>query len=376
MEGDIRGVTPPPCDEVGSRDASEWPFRGENYNAFHPPLYFAYAGTIGRLGVALGADFVDGVRLASGLLAAAGATALFLALASWGMGRRLAAGATLVAMATPALAQSAAIVHGDAVDLLAAAAAVYLAGRLRAGPGDPEASRRLCVAAFAASFLIGSVRTISLVALITVGAVALLKRWRDRGGVALAAGVAGGATLAYLPWTLLQRARTPAGYVPDISGLSTEPMSAGQLPHLITTFIGTRAPYGLTSPRTDYYLHPALTSPVLQAWAWALMIACYLALIGALIALLGRRQASPGTRFLAACILLGPLLAALIVQGRELLTAGAFFRMLSGRYAITLAPLYYAGMALAARRYGAQWAVLGIGIAGYLILMSAPLLAG
>ncbi|MDO5724391.1 MAG: hypothetical protein Q4P33_08380 [Flaviflexus sp.] len=383
MEGDIRGVTPPPCDRA-NEDASQWPFRGENYNAFHPPLYFAYAGAAGRIATALGADFVDGARLASGLLAAMGAAALFYALITWGIGRRLAAGATLAAISTPALAQASAIVHNDAVDLLAGAAALYLARRvciLAAMDEDHPAERhrawrRLGRAAFGLSLAIGSVRTISLVALITVGAVAVLvPAWRRRGGAMVAGGVAAGAALAYLPWTALQRARTPDGYVPDISGLSTEPLSAGQIPHLLTTFVGARAPYGLTSPRTDYYLHPDLSSPVLQGWAWVLMIACYAAAIISLLLLLRRREMSPAARFIGAVILLGPLITSGIVQGRELATSGSFFRMLSGRYAITLAPLYYAGFALVARKYHAKWVGLTCGLAGYLALVSAPFLS-
>jgi len=85
MEGRIRGVAPPPCKAAeAGRNPAKWPLKGENYNGFHPPLYFAAAGYGGKAVAAVaGTGFVTGARWISALFVAGGVAALFLAIRAW-----------------------------------------------------------------------------------------------------------------------------------------------------------------------------------------------------------------------------------------------------------------------------------------------------
>ena len=370
MEGDIRGVTPPPCEEVGERPAGEWPFEGENYNAFHPPLYFAFAGLIGQAFDGAGADFTDGARTASAILAAAGAAAAYLAVRQWGVGRRNSAGATFVAMSAPALAQSAAIVHNDAASMLAGAAAVWIGARIfRHG-------NRGWLLPLIVTTLISSTRTMSVVAILAVGVLSFVvalrgdDRWRR---VKPSLAIAAGTMVPYVLWTAFQNSRRPDDYVPAITGLSTEPFDAGSLPTVVNSIVGGGAPWGLTSPAGDWYLHPDLDSGLLTAWSWVLYAVFLVLLPVALyVAIKGRAD----IRHLAILVLLLPAFTALIVQAREILSNDAHFRAISGRYSITAVPMYAAFLGVLSERHTGEllrnWLLLGFGTAGFTALLLSP----
>ncbi|WP_182353753.1 glycosyltransferase family 39 protein [Flaviflexus huanghaiensis] len=369
MEGDIRGVIPPPCNEAGDRPAEDWPFEGENYNAFHPPLYFAFAGLIGQAFDDAGADFTDGARTASAILATAGAAALYLAVRQWGVGRRNSAGATLVAMSAPALAQSAAIVHNDAISMLAGAAAVWIATRIF------KDGRFGWLLPLIITALISSTRTMSVVAILAVGVLAFAialrgdERWRR---VKPSLAIAAGTMVPYVLWTAFQNSRRPEDYVPAITGLSTEPFDAGSVPTVLNSIIGGGAPWGLTSPAGDWYLHPDLDSGLLTVWSWVLY-AVFLILLPVAFYIAMTSQ-SP-IRHLAILVLVLPAFTALIVQAREILSNDAHFRAISGRYSITAVPLYAAFLGVLFERHGEtlrSWLLLGVGTAGFSALLLSP----
>lgn len=367
MEGDIRGVVPPPCDEVAGHPVTDWPFEGENYNTFHPPLYFAFAGGLGKALVAFGVDFTDGARIASAILGAAGAACLYLAIRSWGLSRRDSAGTTLIAMSVPALAQASAIVHNDAISMLAGAAAVWLAARIF------KHQNHGWVLPFVLTALISATRTMSVVAVLAVGIlagiVALIQdeKWKK---LKPALGIALGTALPYVLWTEFQNSRRPADYVPSITGLSTEPFEIGDSLAVLNTIVGGGAPWGLTSPAGDWYLHPDLNSGLLEGWSWVLYFAFLLLPPIALYVAIKNRGAF---RYLAILIIVLPVVTALVVQGREILSNEAYFRAISGRYAITAVPMYAAFIGVLFERVKNGWILFGIGLVGYAALLLSPL---
>ncbi|WP_054953256.1 glycosyltransferase family 39 protein [Flaviflexus massiliensis] len=368
MEGDIRGVVPPPCNEVADHPATDWPFEGENYNTFHPPLYFAFAGGAGKALGVIGVDFTDGARIASALLGAAGAACLYLAIRSWAVRRRNSVGATLIAMSAPALAQSAAIVHNDAISMLAGAAAVWMAARIF------KHGNHGWVLPFVLTALISTTRTMSVVAVLAVGILAFLvalfqdEKWKR---LKPALGVALGTALPYVLWTAFQSSRRPADYVPSITGLSTEPFEIGDSLAVLNTIVGGGAPWGLTSPAGDWYLHPDLNSGLLEGWSWMLYVAFLILIPSALYVAV--RNTGPA-RHLAILVVILPIVTALIVQGREILSNGAYFRAISGRYAITAVPMYVTFIGILFERVKNKCILLVIGLVGYAALLLSPLL--
>lgn len=371
MEGNIRGVSVPPCgSRAQGKPHTSWPYKGENYNSFHPPVYFAVAGFGGSwIAKIFSVSFVTGARWISALFVAGGVVALFLAIRSWRASRQAAFAGALLALTTPAIASSAAIVHNDAFTLLAGAAAVWLSSRIflhkRTGWVLPSVVIAMVVC----------VRTMSVAALVAVigSVVAALcvpqvfgfttkDRWRL--GRLAVAGIS--ATMVpYLLWSVWQDARTPQGYVPAIKGVSTTPVDKGSVKALLATIVD---PYGLTSPRTDFYVQPELYSGALWIWS-AVLYAVYLAVPVVAVIAWWKTRARKGLAF---ATISGPPVASLIVQVRELVTAGSYFRNVSGRYAISNVALHVGSLALLVDKPRLREGFVVFSLCGYIfILVSA-----
>ncbi|MFT3944872.1 MAG: hypothetical protein QM705_13770 [Ancrocorticia sp.] len=374
MEGTIRHVAPPPCEDVASSAVSEWPYEGENYNGFHPPLYFALAGFGGKAIAAFtGTDFVTAARWISGLCVALGIGAIYLAIRRWRVGRVASFGGALLTLATPAVAASAVIVHNDAMTPLAGAAAVWLAARIFVGRNLGWALPTLAMALIAATRVMSSVGLLAVT--VILGVALLVPRFGGldassrRPLAGIIAGQVGALVVGYVGWTTWQNARTPADYVPAISGYSTEPYDGQSLGTILWTFID---PYGLTHPVTDWYMQPALDSELIRQWSTVLYV-FFLALPLVFFCVCLRNGAG---RALAGSMLVGPMVTGLVVQVRELVTAHGFFRVLSGRYAMALVPLYAAGAAWLFDRPVARWVFAGFSGLGYASIILGPLVSG
>jgi len=166
----------------------------------------------------------------------------------------------------------------------------------------------------------------------------------------------------YLAWTAWQNARTPAGYIPAISGLSTASVDENGLRYVLPSILDA---YGLTDPRTDFYFQPGIKSGTTFLWADLLYVFYSLLPVVALIGLWHSRQ----RRAVALATGGGPAVAAGIVQARELATSASYFRTVSGRYAVSIAALYCAAASLIADRPRWRWGLVGFAVAGYLLLM-------
>lgn len=384
MTGTIREVAVPSCQQArqalasaDGADPQRWPLAGENYNAFHPPLYFLAAGHGGKLVAAVsGSDFVTGARWISALFVAGGVAAVFLAIRAWRASRTAAFGAALLVLATPAVAAAATIVHNDAITPMAGAAAVWLGARI-------FVQRRFgWVVPAAAMALFASMRVMSTAGLLTVLVVAAVAaatpRLAGKAGLTgkdrrplLVMVAAGGAALltTQAAWSLWQAARTPDGYVPAILGLSTRRASWGRTWDIVAS-LGDA--YGLTDPATDWYMQPALRSDLTFYWSQALYW-FYLVVPLLALALLWRTASS---RTLAVTSLAGPAVVGGAVQFRELVTAGRYFRSVSGRYAMSVVPLVACAAALVCdRRPWMRWSLLAFATVGYLAVFSGPFLA-
>lgn len=373
MEGSIQSVYVPVCGaRAEGRDIEEWPYRGENYNGFHPPLYFALAGYGGTfLASHFHTDFVTGARWISAFLVAGGVAALYLALRSWRASRRAAFAGALLALATPAVGASAGIVHNDAVTLLAGAAAVWIAARIFLDHRLGSAAPALVMAGIAATRVI-SVGAL-LAVLCAVGCAVIrpesfgfsLSDRRRLLRLLLVSVLA--LLLVYLLWSRWQNGRRPEDYVPAISGLSTVTLEEGGYDSVLASLMDG---YGLTDPRSDFYLQPGVRSGVVKVWAAFLYLVYLVTPVVAIILLWSRRR----HRGLVVATVAGPAVAAVAVQTREIVNSAAYFRIISGRYAISTVGLHVAVLALLTDRRGWRDVFLAFTGSGYLLMLGGTLL--
>lgn len=371
MEGKIRHVAPPPCDEVVSRPVTDWPYGGENYNGFHPPLYFVLAGVGGQaISSVAGTDFVTGARWISALCVALGIGAIYLAIRRWHVGRVASFGGALLTLATPAVAASAVIVHNDAITPLAGAAAVWLIARIFVDKNLGWFLPTLVMGLVAMTRVMSSIGLLAVV--VILGVVVIVPQWGGlssasrRPLAAIVAGQMGALMVAYIGWTMWQNARTPEGYTPAISGYSTETYD-GQ--SFLTIFRTIFDPYGLTHPVTDWYMQPALESELATQWSTVL----YMFFLLLPVVLLCVSMRTGAERALTGTLVVGPAVAGAVVQVRELATSHGYFRVLSGRYAMALVPLYSAGAARLLDRPVARWLFVSFAALGYVSIMMGPL---
>ncbi len=371
MEGRIRHVTPPPCEDVARSPVTKWPYAGENYNGFHPPLYFALAGFGGKaISSVAGTDFVTGARWVSALCVAMGVVAVYLAIRRWRVGRVASFGGALLTLATPAVAASAVIVHNDAMTPLAGAAAVWLAARVFVERNIGWFLPTLAMTLIVLTRVMSSVGLLAVTAILAVVLIAPrfggLGRASRRPLAAIIVGQAGALLVGYVGWTRWQNARTPADYVPAISGYSTEAYDGQPLSTIFWTVFD---PYGLTHPVTDWYMQPALEFDLTRQWSTML----YLFFLMLPAVLLFASVRTGAERALTGSVLVGPAVAGAVVQVRELATSHGYFRVLSGRYAMALVPLYVAAAARLLDRPVARWLFVGFAALGYASLIVGPL---
>lgn len=371
MEGKIRHVAPPPCDEVASSHISDWPYEGENYNGFHPPLYFALAGFGGKAISSLaGTDFVTAARWVSALCVAIGVGAVYLAIRRWRVGSVASFAGALLTLATPAVAASAVIVHNDAMTPLAGAAAVWLAGRVFVDKNVGWFLPTLAMALIALTRVMSSVGLLAVTVVLAV--VLIVPRFGGLDGAsrrplaAIIAGQAGALLVGYVGWTRWQNARTPADYVPAISGYSTETYDGQSFSTIFWTIFD---PYGLTHPVTDWYMQPALEFELTRQWSTLLYL--FFLMLPAVLLFVSMR--SGAERALTGSVLVGPAVTGAVVQVRELATSHGYFRVLSGRYAMALVPLYAAAAARLLDRPVVRWLFVGFAALGYASLIIGPL---
>lgn len=335
----------PPCGAGAS--PLEYPSRGVQYNAKHPPTYYFVTGLAARaVAKVSGQDFHTAARwLGAGWMLAA-MLALYLVLRSWKVPRWYCVTAGVVLALIPPLVHSSSTVTNDAPAALCGVGAVYVLGRVvvhgKAGWAIPA-----LVAALAASTKLISTTAILTVALILVGMEIYRRRSSDRtlpSTLAAAVAIVAAVGIVYLGWDLVQSARAVADYKSPIAGATTEKLTGLPFDDWLPSLVAFRV------PGASYYLDPMIDTSYVRVWASAFsplsVGAAFLA-----IALFRRRAIG---WYVGLGVVAGSVVAPLAVQV-EAWTLGRYFETPSTRYNISLLPMAVAAMALVMSHYRWRW---------------------
>lgn len=341
----------PSCDEAtaGAVEPDDYVARGENYNAWHPPLYYATAAAAGTVAEALGQSFTTGARLSGGLWLAAAVVAMYGVLRHWRLRPALAASGAAVIMAVPSIVHASSTVTNDAPAALLGVAALWVLTRVfRHGrTGWFAWVLPTVIAALAAG-----IKLMSTVAILTaVGVVALsaLPQLRDRNWgeavrrllIAVVPVLVVGASA--LGWSAFQSGRAVAGWTNPIAGVNTSPVVGAPFDEWAPTLTSA---FGLVD---DFYLQPEFRSSLVLLVVGVLTVLLTAAPFMAIVAF----RPGQAERVVGWAALVGAVAVPLLVQGQEFLRGGAYFRGVSARYAVTLVPMTIAALVLVAhdRRY-------------------------
>jgi hypothetical protein len=335
----------PDLPPAGDAPTEDYPGHGENYNFFHPPAYYVTAAATGLVGEAVGLEFSTGARLASAAWLMIGMVAVYGALRTWRLPRSWAfSGAALLLAFKPVIA-SGWQVSNDGPAMLVGAGALWVLGRWalhgRIGPLWPT-----LVALLAASTkVMSSVGILAVVGLIAVMAVADVRKrdWRTlgrRAATVLAPVAVVGACMA--GWSAFQSGRGDPNWINPLFGISTREVVGRPFDEVVPTLLDA---FGLIkSSQFPTELDGWQITSVTSAW-WVLLTAAPFMVLVAF-------GAMRNERLLGLAAIAGTIGAGIIVQVQEVVGNGYAFRLISGRYAITLLPITAAAFVLSLQHRG------------------------
>ena len=357
----------PPCEEAAADEVapSDYPARGENYNAWHPPLYYATAAGAGLVAEALGQSFTTGARLSGGLWLAAAVVAMYGVLRHWRLRPALAASGAAVIMAVPSIVHASSTVTNDAPAALLGVGALWVLTRVFR---DGRTGWFAWVLPTVIAALAASIKLMSSVAILTaVGVVALsaLPQLRDRNWgeavrrllIAVVPVLAVGASA--VAWSAFQSGRAVESWTNPIAGVNTAPVTGAPFDEWAPTLTSA---FGLVD---DFYVQPELMSSLIWLSVGALTVLLTAAPFMALVTF----RPGQAERVVGWAALIGAVAVPLLVQGQEFLRGGGYFRGVSARYAVTLVPMTIAALTLVAHERRYQVLAYVVAVCGYLAML-------
>jgi hypothetical protein len=286
---------------------------------------------------------------------------MYAVMRMWRAPRWLSAAAAATMLGIPSLMHAASTVTNDAPAALIGVGAAWILTRvfLRGQLG--------LVAPTVIAVLAASTKLMSTVAVLTaVGLVGLsaIGAWRRgarseavrRAGIAVVPAL--GIAAVAIAWSAFQAGRAEAGWVNPIAGVNTSEIVGLPFDEWV---LAPTTTFGLVG---DFWLQSTLTSNAIIGWVAVLGV---LFTAAPFMGLATFEKLRP-ERIFGWAALVGVVAVPMLVQGRELLS-GSYFPHVTSRYAITLAPITIACLALVARERGFRVAAAAVPLIGYLVMV-------
>lgn len=342
-----RGQMPPVVPDVlpacGVVAPAEFPARGLQYNAFHPPVYYWITGTVARVADdVLPVGFVVAARAQGAAYLGTAVSLSYLVLRRWGLQRRTCVGTALAFGLYPGFLQLAGTVTNDAVAPLAGVAALVVLTRVfreeRVGWVLPSVLTLLV----ASTKVVHAVGLLAVAVVVGLSALGLARRegWRaalPRARVAV--GVAAAVAVVHLGWGAFQSGRADPDFVNPIARVNGTPVRglpfSEWAPSLVSGFDLTAALIPPPELASRFVLAYVSVLTLVVASAWLLVLAVF-------------DRGEPQRR-LGAAVLVGGLLYPLLVQVQAL-GAQVYFPNVSSRYGSSLVLLALTCLAVVLER--------------------------
>lgn len=358
------GARLPPC--VGISPASSYPAGGQNYNFFHPPLYYAITAVMAEVidTVRPGpTDFIGNARIVSVLWMWAGMLVMFaairrLGLAAW-WGVAAAAGIPLI----PGLAGAATMVSNDAPAALSGALALWALARIL-----KDENYGWFLPAVLAGFSAGT-KALNGLPFIALGLLCLLlavRAWRSdnrvRARQAAIAGVAIGSAVAivYLGWSLFQAGRGDPNWVNPISSISSRPVVGLPFGELLLPIFGAFG--GSLSGFRDFAAGVTPSFGITGYGYWSRLLGW--ALLAVPLALITITKRGSTARILAVIALALEFAYPHVVEIVTIVSSDRYLPVISKRYGLSILPLLIGCLIVLAERRNARKTLVGFELIG------------
>lgn len=344
--------------------AKAYPGAGEQYNSFHPPLYYLITGFIAQFisSVFSGVSFAHAAQYLSILWMVAGLIALYFALCKWNVSSSISLATCAIVPYIPVFLNAGSAVTNDAPALLCGAGFLWIAARFfidkNYNPLIP------CIIAFVACMIKGTF-AFPLLALLTVmGLHALIRIIKDdQRPNAIQELIATSTTviitmISVYGWTAFQSHRGNQDYVAAIAGTNSHTVQGLPIGEFLNTFM-----MGFDMSILPGDLRNTDASAGYAMWLTVLRIV----LIGAVFYLYFQNDSARSRQLLMYSTLFGMLLVPSLVQIREYLGNDSMFGGISPRYGMTLVPMILCCWALAVQNRKQPVLAWGASVIGMII---------
>lgn len=349
--------------------AWRFPYKGQNYNYSHPPLYYAIVGMPARAVAAVTPlNFVEAARLSGIAWLASGMFMLFVALRRWRVDPAVSIVAPLLLISFPRVLHASTTVNPDATSTLAGALALWLAARLFL-----EKSEDWVLPAVLTG-LVGLTKYITTIPFIALAVLVVARALRDGGvrrltrtDVLFPVVMALAIVVPYFVWQIVQASRGDPNWQNPLVGINTRDVVGLPGSEWIgTLFVG----FNLAS---DYYIQPPLDIALLVTWTRLLNVL----VIGAMFAIVVAFVKEPARRSLGWLLGVGAVLYPLAVQIQAYGNTAVpqYFPNPTGRYGMALVPGAIACLVMAATKAGYRRSIYAMTVAG-LVVVSVVIAVG
>lgn len=341
----------------------QYPFRADQYNFSHPPLYYVAVGVPARaVDAVTPLNFVEAGRLSGIIWLAAGMLMLYVALRRWRVDPAVAMVAPLLLVSFPRVLHASTTINPDAAAPLAGALALWLAAKIFL----EDDHGWLLPVVFTG--LVGLTKFITCIPFVALAILAIARAIRDHGVTGLRRAhwvlplaVAASIIVPYLAWELFQAPRGNMLWENPLVGLNTRDVLG--LPGsewIETLFIG----FNLAS---DYYVQPPLDIALLIAWTRLLNVL----VIGAMMAVVVAFVKEPARRSLGWLLGTGAVMYPLAVQIQAYMNTSVpqYFPNPTGRYGLALVPGAIACLVMAAIKAGYRRMVYLLALSGVVVII-------
>lgn len=316
----------------------------QQYNYFHPPVYYFITGWLARIIVAIGGaqSFTTAARAVSIVWMVAGIIALYFSLRSWRIERLYCYATCALVPFIPVFLNPGTAVTNDAAGLLTGAAAIWVMSKILLQ------QRRFIIPAVLIAFISGYLKGTFVFQFLAIAVVlVLLGLWktkeheRARAWELMASGVAIGfsSLISLYSFTFIQSHRGNQSAVSIVQGLNTDPVQGSPIGELLRSLMNW------VSLATDDTLRQGMdTAPGYSAWVALLSIV----IIGSVGFLFFQQNKSEAHNLLVYISAFALLVYPTIVNLREYLSSGQVFPNVGERYGISVLPLILCCWAVAA----------------------------
>ncbi|MEE8701468.1 glycosyltransferase family 39 protein [Bifidobacterium crudilactis] len=335
----------------------------QQYNYFHPPVYYFITGWLARGISAVDSDitFMIAARALSIVWMVGGIIALYFSLRSWKIKRFYAYATCALVPFIPVFLNPGTAVTNDAAGLLTAAGAIWVLSQVLLK------QRKFLVPAMSIAFMSGYLKgtfTFQFLAIAVALVCAALWRFRahewEKGKELCISGVSIGVTsiISLYSFTIIQGFRGNHDAVSVVQGLNTDPVVGSPIGELL------RSTMDWTHLASADTLRQGMNSaPGYPVWMGLLTIL----IVGSVGFLFFQRREGEAQNMMMFTTALGMMLYPTIVNFREFLSSGQMFPYVGERYGISILPLVLCCWALALHNRGGKGAnclALALPVAG------------